>query len=83
MSGPTSCPALGPLLYVTIGPSMDDTLVRKAGFEAASAADDEAEALYEAAEGRGWKYSSRVNGCAISAEPIGFPVGPYKTLPSA
>ena len=46
---------------------------------------DEAEAVasYEAAEGRGWKYSSLVKGWAIWSEPTGFPSGPATMLPFA
>jgi hypothetical protein len=39
--------------------------------------------LYDAADGRGWKYSSLVNGCAISRDPTGCPSGPVRRLPFA
>ena len=43
----------------------------------------EAAALYDAADGRGWKYSSPVNGWAISREPTGLPSASSIRLPSA
>ena len=57
---------------------------REAGSSMRRGSDDaDAEASYDAAEGRGQKYSSLVNGCAISSEPTGLPSGPVTMLPLA
>ena len=53
------------------------------GGKVKSVDDAEAEPSYDAAEGRGQKYSSLVNGCAISNDPTSFPSGPVTMLPLA
>src|ERR1039458_1013221 len=66
-----------------MGPTVRATRSRSRWFEGARAEDADADASYDAAEGRGWKYSSFVNGCAISLEPTTCPSGPVNKLPSA
>ena len=80
------CDKLSP--FWTIGVLYDWTersgdTVAQGIIDAANAEDDDAEPSYDAADGRGWKYSSLVNGCAISSEPTGLPSGPLTMLPLA
>ena len=60
------------------GDAVAEQVVVAPQFEAPDAA-----ALYETAEGRGWKNSSPVKGWAINREPIGLPGASKIRLPSA
>src|SRR5262249_45809254 len=82
-SGATGWPACAPLAYVATGPMTPATPARSAELEAARFDGAEAEASYEGAEGRGWKYSSLVNGCAIKREPTTVPATSRMRLPLA
>src|SRR5207302_2024931 len=62
-----------PRLYRMIGPSCWATRSRSFGLLAPQFDPPAAAALYDAADGRGQKYSSPVNGCAIRLDPTTRP----------
>src|SRR5262245_33790972 len=62
-----------PSLYFNNWPSEPMTRFRRAGLLAPQFVAPDAAPLYETADGRGWKYSSALNGWAIIREPTGVP----------